>query len=96
MSAEGNAAKGAASNAADEAPPAPPLLAPTGDAKLDVLVGDLNQTAAPFQELSNEDATDLDKANAVIGGTLNAVMTPVTLLNDGFALLTADIFMTFT
>ena len=36
-----------------------------------------------------------DKANAVISGTLGAIETPVTLLNDGFALLTHDIAKLF-
>ncbi|WP_437317053.1 RHS repeat-associated core domain-containing protein [Sorangium sp. So ce385] len=88
---QGNPAKGAASAAADEAQGPKPLITPTGDASLDVLIGDINDAHAAFQPLSDPEATDLDKANAAIGGTLNAVMLPITLLNDGFALATRDI-----
>ncbi|WP_437577381.1 RHS repeat-associated core domain-containing protein [Sorangium sp. So ce887] len=95
MSADGNAVKSAAAAAKNEAPAAQRLIAPTGNAPLDVLVGDINNAAAPFQSLSDPEASDLDKANAVIGGTLSAVMTPITLMNDGFALATRDIAKLF-
>jgi RHS repeat-associated protein len=95
MSNEGNAAPGAASAAANHAEPAPPVLAPTGNASLDVLVGDLNDVFAPFQNLSDPDATGLDKASDIVNGILGAVMAPVTLLNDGFALATAGIAKLF-
>jgi RHS repeat-associated protein len=75
--------------------PPPPVLAPTGDASLDVLVGDLNDTFAPFQELGSPDASNLHKANALIGGIMGAIQAPVTLLNDGFALATAGIAKLF-
>ncbi|XXT19766.1 RHS repeat-associated core domain-containing protein [Sorangium sp. So ce429] len=91
MSAEGNAVKSAVAAAKNEPQAPPPLIAPTGDASLDVLVGDINNAAAPFQSLSDPEASNLDKANAVIGGTLSAISMPMTLLDDGFALLTRDI-----
>ena len=67
----------------------------TENPSVDVLVGDLNDAAAPFQDLSDPNESDLHKANAVIGGTLGAIQAPVTLLNDGFALLTHDIAKLF-
>ncbi|WP_437577373.1 RHS repeat-associated core domain-containing protein [Sorangium sp. So ce887] len=91
MSTKGNAVKGAASAAADQAEAPKPLIAPTGNATLGVLTGDINDAHAASQRLSDPKATDLDKANAVIGESLNAIMLPVTLLNDGFALATRDI-----
>ncbi|MGK3988993.1 RHS repeat-associated core domain-containing protein [Sorangium sp. So ce136] len=56
-----------------------------------MLAGDINDAHAAFQPLSDPEATSLDKANAAVGGTLNAMMLPITLLNDGFALATRDI-----
>ncbi|WP_437755897.1 RHS repeat-associated core domain-containing protein [Sorangium sp. So ce1389] len=91
MSTQGNAGKGAAAAAGDQAEAPTPLIAPTGNATLDVLVGDINDTDAAFEPLSDPEATSLDKANAAIGGSLNAMMLPITLLNDGFALATRDI-----
>ncbi len=67
------------------------MLAPTGNASLDVLVGDINNVFAPFQNLSDPEATSLDKASDIVNGILGAVMAPLTLLNDGFALATAGI-----
>jgi RHS repeat-associated protein len=95
MSVEGNAAPGAASAAANHAEPAPPLLAPTGNASLDVLIGDINDIAAPFQNLSDPEATGLDKASDIVNGILGVIQAPVTLLNDGFALATAGIAKLF-
>ncbi|MGK4009198.1 PAAR domain-containing protein [Sorangium sp. So ce1036] len=95
MSTQGNAVKGAASEASDAAEAPQPLIAPTGSASLDVLVGDINDAAAPFQSLSDPEASALDKANAAIGGTLSAITTPLTLLNDGFALATRDVAKLF-
>ncbi|WP_438007091.1 RHS repeat-associated core domain-containing protein [Sorangium sp. So ce321] len=91
MSTRGNAATGAAAAAGNQAEAPKPLISPTGDASLDVLAGDINDAHAAFQPLSDPEATNLEKANAAIGGTLNAVMLPITLLNDGFALATRDI-----
>ncbi|WP_437755896.1 RHS repeat-associated core domain-containing protein [Sorangium sp. So ce1389] len=91
MSTQGNPVKGAAAAAGDQAEAPKPLILPTGDASLDVLAGDINDAHAAFQPLSDPEATTLDKANAVVGGTLNAMMLPITLLNDGFALATRDI-----
>jgi RHS repeat-associated protein len=96
VSASGNSAVGAAS-AADAAAPKPPapLIAPTGNASANVLVGDLDQVASPFQDLGANEGSPLDKANDVIGGILGAIQAPVTLLNDGFALATAGIAKLF-
>ncbi|WP_437927505.1 RHS repeat-associated core domain-containing protein [Sorangium sp. So ce291] len=91
MSTQGNPVKGAAAAAGDQAEAPKPLISPTGNASLDVLAGDINDAHAAFQPLSDPEATTLDKANAVVGGTLNAMTLPITLLNDGFALATRDI-----
>src|SRR5262249_10700171 len=90
------AAKDSAAQSTTDAPKPPaPLIAPTGDATWDTLASDINQAAAPFQDLSSKDASDLDRANDVIGGIMGAIMTPLNLLNDGFALLTAPIAKLF-
>ncbi|WP_438007093.1 RHS repeat-associated core domain-containing protein [Sorangium sp. So ce321] len=91
MRTQGNPASGAAASAADQAEASTSLIKPTGDASLDVLAGDINDAHAAFQPLSDPEASTLDKANAAVGGTLNAMMLPITLLNDGFALATRDI-----
>ncbi|WP_437655320.1 RHS repeat-associated core domain-containing protein [Sorangium sp. So ce1182] len=91
MNTRGNAATGAAAAAGNQAEAPKPPESPTGNASLDVLAGDIKDAKAAFEPLSDPEATNLEKANAAIGGTLNAVMLPITLLNDGFALATRDI-----
>lgn len=96
MSAADNAAKSAASPASGAAPKdAPPLIAPTGNAPLDVLAGDINKVASQYDVLTSNDASSLDKAKAGLDLVLGIVQTPVNLLNDGFALATAGIAKLF-
>lgn len=77
-------------------PPAPPLIPTTGEhARLDAMSTVINETAAPFMNAPPEHQGALGYVAQGLGGVLGLIQAPFTLLDTGFAMLTADIAAVF-
>ncbi|MCL2724321.1 MAG: PAAR domain-containing protein [Polyangiaceae bacterium] len=71
----------------DNPPASPkPLMSNTsGNAVKDATADIVNSTAAPFQNLSNPNASVLDKASGVVGAVAGVASMPTKFLDDAFA-----------
>src|SRR5262249_9499961 len=56
-----------------------------------VLIGDINDSFGVSAPLADPDASELETANALIGGALNLLQLPMVLSNDALALATNSI-----
>ncbi|MFC1643047.1 DUF6531 domain-containing protein, partial [Myxococcota bacterium] len=80
-----------ASKAPPPAEPAPPLIADTGNAKVDAVADVINTAAAPFQNAPDPKRGTLGAVEHGIGAVMGVVGAPFQLLDTGFAMLTAPI-----
>jgi len=76
-------------------PPAAPLVAPTGNFKVDALGDVLNATASPFQNAPDPSQGTVAAATHYVSAALGAISMPMTLLDTGFTMATADISKVF-
>ena len=72
-------------------PPAPPLIADTGNAKVDAVADCINQAAAPFQNAPDPEKGTLGQVENGIGAVMGVVGAPFQLLDTGFAMITAPL-----
>ncbi|MFZ5893119.1 MAG: RHS repeat-associated core domain-containing protein [Myxococcota bacterium] len=77
--------------AAVPSPPPPPLIAHQGSPGLDCMIDVVNSTAAPFQALASPEEGKAKAVADAIGGVLGVIGMPETLLDTGFAVLTAPL-----
>ena len=69
-------------------PPPPLMQAESGNAVTNAVADIVNQSAQPFQSLSNPNASTLDKASAVVNGVMGLAQAPTAFLDNAFARLT--------
>lgn len=77
--------------ASQPAPPAPPLINPTGNAKVDAVADVINNAAAPFQSAPDPAKGTLGQIEHGIGAVMGVVNAPFELLDTGFAMITAPL-----
>ena len=76
-------------------PPPPLMQKESGNAVTNAVADIVNQSAQPFQGLSNPDASKLEKASAVVNGVMGLAQAPTAFLDDAFARLTNPIAQVF-
>jgi len=74
-----------------EAPKPAPIIAPTGNAKLDAVADVLNNAAAPFQSAPPPEQGTLGVISHGMGAVLGVVGAPFEMLDTGFAMATAGL-----
>ncbi|WP_394828991.1 PAAR domain-containing protein [Pendulispora albinea] len=72
-------------------PPAPILQKESGNVMTNAVADVVNQTVAPFQNLSNPNVSVLDKASGVVGAAFALKQAPADLANNAFARATNGI-----
>ena len=77
------------------APPAPPLIGPTGSPTLDCIADAVNSTVAPFQNAPPPEQGAAGWVAQGLGGVLGVVGAPQQLIDNAFAGLTAPIAALF-
>lgn len=77
-----------------QAPPAP-LIAPTGSPGLNMVIGAVNDVAAPFQALPSGEGGAAGAVANGLGAVLGVVGAPEAILDSAFAALTAPIAKIF-
>lgn len=69
----------------------PPLLAPTGNAKVDAVGDIVNRTVAPFRSAPDPKQGVCGVIQHYVGGALGVLGAPFEMLDTGFAMLTAPL-----
>src|SRR5688572_16850826 len=77
-----------------QSPPAP-LIAPTGSPGLNMVLGAVNDVAAPFQALPSGEGGAAGVVANGLGAVLGVVGAPEAILDSGFAALTAPLAKIF-